>query len=80
MRRALVLLLAVHAFFTVVATTPAADLATTRATLTRQMGLVGATSGALVRDLGTGETLFALAPDVPRVPASVEKLYTTSAT
>jgi D-alanyl-D-alanine carboxypeptidase/D-alanyl-D-alanine-endopeptidase (penicillin-binding protein 4) len=79
-RRALALVLAVHAFFILVAAAPAADLATTRASLLRHMGLVGATSGALVRDLGTGETLFAVQPDVPRVPASVEKLYTTSAT
>jgi D-alanyl-D-alanine carboxypeptidase/D-alanyl-D-alanine-endopeptidase (penicillin-binding protein 4) len=57
---------------------PAADLATTRAILTREMGLAGASSGAVVRDLATGETLFAVAPEVPRVPASVEKLYTTA--
>ncbi|MDP9401048.1 MAG: D-alanyl-D-alanine carboxypeptidase, partial [Actinomycetota bacterium] len=53
-------------------------MATTRTTLTREMGLAGASSGGLVRDLATGETLFASRPDVPRLPASVEKLYTTS--
>ena len=31
-----------------------------------------------VRDLDTGGTLFAIRPDTLRVPASVEKLYTTS--
>lgn len=34
--------------------------------------------GAYVVDLTTGQPLFAAAPDSPRLPASVEKLYTTS--
>ena len=39
----------------------------------------GPGSGALIRDLTTGEVLFAHRPDTDRVPASVEKLYTTAA-
>jgi serine-type D-Ala-D-Ala carboxypeptidase/endopeptidase (penicillin-binding protein 4) len=39
---------------------------------------VAAFSGAYVRDLDTGATLFAANEDVARPPASVEKLYTTS--
>jgi serine-type D-Ala-D-Ala carboxypeptidase/endopeptidase (penicillin-binding protein 4) len=38
----------------------------------------GRSSGAYVADMNTGQTLFASAPDVRRLPASVEKLYTTS--
>jgi D-alanyl-D-alanine carboxypeptidase/D-alanyl-D-alanine-endopeptidase (penicillin-binding protein 4) len=46
--------------------------------LTREMRHAGASSGIFVRDLDTNRTLFASMPDVARVPASVEKLYTTS--
>jgi D-alanyl-D-alanine carboxypeptidase/D-alanyl-D-alanine-endopeptidase (penicillin-binding protein 4) len=46
--------------------------------LSHQMGGLGSFSGADVVDLNTGQTLFSSAPDVGRLPASVEKLYTTS--
>lgn len=39
---------------------------------------LGSSSGAYVLDATTGQVLYAFAPDVPRIPASVEKLYTTS--
>lgn len=39
---------------------------------------LGSFSGADVVDLNTGETLFSVAPGTGRLPASVEKLYTTS--
>ena len=42
------------------------------------MRVAGASSGAEVQDLSTGMTLYAHAAGVPRIPASVEKLYTTS--
>ncbi len=38
----------------------------------------GAFSGAEVVDLSTGAVLYAHDADVPRIPASVEKLYTTT--
>jgi D-alanyl-D-alanine carboxypeptidase/D-alanyl-D-alanine-endopeptidase (penicillin-binding protein 4) len=57
----------------------AADLDDTRAALAGQMRLAGGASGAAVRDLETGETLYALRDDAPRVPASVQKLFVTSA-
>lgn len=38
----------------------------------------GRCSGALVVDMNTGRTLFAQAARIPRLPASVEKVYTTS--
>jgi serine-type D-Ala-D-Ala carboxypeptidase/endopeptidase (penicillin-binding protein 4) len=52
---------------------------TLRAKLTREMRYAGTFSGIFVRDLDTDRTLFASKADVARVPASVEKLYTTSA-
>jgi D-alanyl-D-alanine carboxypeptidase/D-alanyl-D-alanine-endopeptidase (penicillin-binding protein 4) len=57
----------------------ASDLAGTRAALSRSMGASGARSGALVVDLATGRTLYASRATTPRVPASVTKLFTTSA-
>ena len=48
------------------------------ASLSRDMGRIGGSSGALVVDLSTKQTLFAQAPGTPRLPASVEKVYTTS--
>ena len=47
--------------------------------LDRQMNKAGSASGAYVVNLDTGQELYARAPDVARMPASVNKLYTTSA-
>jgi D-alanyl-D-alanine carboxypeptidase/D-alanyl-D-alanine-endopeptidase (penicillin-binding protein 4) len=49
-----------------------------QAKLGREMRHAGAFSGAFVRDLDTNQVLFASKADVPRPPASVEKLFTTS--
>src|SRR5581483_7530226 len=46
--------------------------------LTKAMSEAGSTSGAYVEDLNTGAVLYALKPTIQRLPASVEKLYTTS--
>ena len=46
--------------------------------LAAEMRLAGPSSGAVVRDLDTGDTLYARRPDARRVPASIEKLFTTS--
>jgi D-alanyl-D-alanine carboxypeptidase/D-alanyl-D-alanine-endopeptidase (penicillin-binding protein 4) len=43
------------------------------------MANIGGSSGALVVDLTTGQTLYSQAAGTPRLPASVEKVYTTSA-
>src|SRR3954454_17045864 len=56
----------------------AAGPAGTRAALAAQMRWAGSGSGALVVDLDTGQQLYSSRADVTRVPASVEKLYTTS--
>ena len=42
------------------------------------MAAGGPYSGAYVVDLGTGQELYAARPDVARMPASVEKLYTSA--
>ena len=54
------------------------DVADLRAKLSREMQLAGGSSGALVRELDSGATLYERRADVARVPASVEKLFTTS--
>ena len=46
--------------------------------LSQSMARAGASSGAYVLDLDTGQALFAQAPTTGRMPASVEKIYTTS--
>lgn len=56
----------------------ASPLAHVRAVLAAQMRKAGPESGALVVDLASGAPVFALRPNTPRIPASVEKLYTTA--
>lgn len=46
--------------------------------LTQSMARVGSSAGAYVLDLSTGQVLFAEAPNTGRLPASLEKIYTTS--
>jgi serine-type D-Ala-D-Ala carboxypeptidase/endopeptidase (penicillin-binding protein 4) len=78
MRRLLATLLSAAAALAGAAPAAAFSEADLRATLAREMRLAGAASGAYVRDLDTGEELFAARQDVARLPASVQKLYTTS--
>lgn len=56
----------------------AADLAATQRVLAREMARSGAYSGAYVVDVNRNQELFAYRPDTARVPASVEKLYTSA--
>jgi len=64
------------------ATAPAKSARSARATLASSLNSTirhaGGHSGAYVLDLDTGQSLFSYSPDVGRLPASVEKLYTTS--
>jgi serine-type D-Ala-D-Ala carboxypeptidase/endopeptidase (penicillin-binding protein 4) len=46
--------------------------------LSQSMAKVGARGGAYVVDMDTGQVLFTEAPDTGRLPASLEKIYTTS--
>src|SRR4051794_14173938 len=56
----------------------AAGLASTQRILAREMAHAGTYSGAYVVDLTHDQELYASKPDVPRMPASVEKLYTSA--
>ncbi len=56
----------------------AAGPAATQRLLERQMARAGGGSGAYVVDMATGAELYAARPDVARMPASVEKLYTSA--
>jgi D-alanyl-D-alanine carboxypeptidase/D-alanyl-D-alanine-endopeptidase (penicillin-binding protein 4) len=49
------------------------------AALARQEAKLGPAAGAFVRDLGSGQTLFASRADLPLAPASNEKLLVTAA-
>jgi D-alanyl-D-alanine carboxypeptidase/D-alanyl-D-alanine-endopeptidase (penicillin-binding protein 4) len=56
----------------------AAGLSATKRVLNREMARAGASSGAYVVDLDTNRVLYANRADTPRMPASVNKLYTAS--
>ena len=56
----------------------AAGPAATKRVLQREMARAGASSGAYVVDLGSGTELYASKADVGRMPASVNKLYTSA--
>ena len=73
------LLIALLAWAAVVPAARAADLEGTQRALEREMRGAGGGAGAYVVDLHSGTVLYADDADVPRVPASVEKLYTTAA-
>jgi D-alanyl-D-alanine carboxypeptidase/D-alanyl-D-alanine-endopeptidase (penicillin-binding protein 4) len=72
------LALAVGLFLALPGAAQAISAPTLQAKLTHEMRRAGPFSGAFVRDLDTKRVLFASRADVPRAPASVEKLYTTS--
>jgi len=57
----------------------AADRATTARALGGQMRWAGAGSGALAVDLDSGRTIYSLRAGTRRMPASVQKLYTSVA-
>jgi serine-type D-Ala-D-Ala carboxypeptidase/endopeptidase (penicillin-binding protein 4) len=60
------------------ATADAAGLAKTKRVLKANMARAGAYSGAYVVDLDSGRSLYAKRASVPRMPASVEKLFTSA--
>jgi len=57
----------------------AAGPAKTKRILRAQMAKAGPYAGAHVVDLTTGRAIYSEDASVPRIPASVEKLYTTAA-
>ncbi len=56
----------------------ALDASALHRALSAQAARLGPASGGYVADLATGRTLWTRRPDVTRVPASNEKLYTTA--
>lgn len=77
MRRLVSLIVALVALL-VATPAHAAGLASTQKLLAREMRHASGASGAYVVDLNDGQTLFADNADTPRMPASVEKLYTSA--
>jgi serine-type D-Ala-D-Ala carboxypeptidase/endopeptidase (penicillin-binding protein 4) len=73
------LLLALAALLTAVPGAVAGDREKTRQSIERHMRAAGAGSGAFAIDLDSGRTIAAVRAGAGRVPASVQKLYTTSA-
>ena len=79
MRRRLIVLLAAALPFAAPAPALALGDADLRAALAGEMRRAPAASGAYVAELGSGRVLYASRADTARIPASLEKLYTTSA-
>lgn len=79
MRRLTATLLALAALLAGAAPAAAISESTLRTTIAREMAKGPAASGAYVRDMDSGAELYALRENVVRIPASVEKLFTTSA-
>jgi serine-type D-Ala-D-Ala carboxypeptidase/endopeptidase (penicillin-binding protein 4) len=71
-------LLALLATLTGTASASAYSETELRTKIDREMRQGPASSGAYVRDMATGEELYALRANTVRIPASVEKLFTTS--
>lgn len=57
----------------------ATGIASLRSKLEHQMSIAGKASGAYVYDITSGKTLFQSRAQVTRAPASIEKLYTSTA-
>lgn len=78
MRRATFLITVVAGFSAGASPVAAMPASTLQGKLAKEMRYAGGLSGAYVRDLDSGTELFSWRADAPRVPASVEKLYTTA--
>jgi D-alanyl-D-alanine carboxypeptidase/D-alanyl-D-alanine-endopeptidase (penicillin-binding protein 4) len=76
MRRALATLALLLAFPAPAAALDADQLGSS---LARELSRAGASSGGYARDLDTGHVFVSVRPDVPRIPASVEKLFVSVA-
>jgi len=79
MRRVIATLLALAAVLAGAAPAAAISESGLRSVISREMRQAPAASGAYVRDMNTGAELYALRENAVRIPASVEKLFTTSA-
>ncbi len=79
MRRVITALLALVALLAGAAPAAALTEAGLKSTIAREMARAPAASGAYLRDMNTGAELYAKRANTVRIPASVEKLFTTSA-
>jgi serine-type D-Ala-D-Ala carboxypeptidase/endopeptidase (penicillin-binding protein 4) len=79
MRRLIATLLALAAMLAGAAPAAAISDSGLKSVISREMRKAPAASGAYVRDMDTGAELYALRENAVRIPASVEKLFTTSA-
>jgi D-alanyl-D-alanine carboxypeptidase/D-alanyl-D-alanine-endopeptidase (penicillin-binding protein 4) len=77
-RRSLAVLVALAALALAAAPAHAASVAATKRALARAWSGAGTSSGAYVLDLDTNQVLLSSAPRARRIPASVNKLYTTA--
>jgi D-alanyl-D-alanine carboxypeptidase/D-alanyl-D-alanine-endopeptidase (penicillin-binding protein 4) len=77
-RRAAFLITVLAGFSAGASPVPAMPASALQGRLAQEMRSAGGLSGAYVRDVDTGTELFSWRADTPRVPASVEKLYTTA--
>jgi len=76
--RRLALLLSAAALTAPAATAATASAASLDRAVARELGRAGGANGGYVLDTTTGRVLASVRADARRVPASVEKLYTTS--
>ena len=76
-RRSALLLIALFALL-ILASAGSATAAPLDGIVSGELSRAGGVSGGYVLDTTTGRTLAAVRADTPRIPASVEKLYTTS--
>ncbi len=81
MRRVpLLLVILVPALLVPAAPAPALTSGQVSRVLAREMAHAGSRSGAFVTDLDSGQRIYSERADTRRIPASVQKLYTTVAT
>ena len=79
MRRVIATLFALAALLAGAAPAAAISESTLTDKISREMAQAPAASGAYVRDMNSGAELSALRENAVRIPASVEKIFTTSA-
>jgi len=79
MRRVIAMLIALAALLAGAAPAAAISQSTLTDKISREMAKAPGASGAYVRDMNSGAELYALRENAVRIPASVEKIFTTSA-
>jgi D-alanyl-D-alanine carboxypeptidase/D-alanyl-D-alanine-endopeptidase (penicillin-binding protein 4) len=78
MRRLIAVALVLATTLAAVGSASASPVSAVRNVWSRELNAGGGSNGALVEDLNTGQTLYSYKASVGRLPASNEKIYTTS--